>query len=151
MDEKLERDLHRENMELSSISSRAIAMLIDDLLLSLIIIAIFWDTVVNAETIEIAINAINTAVLEIMVIRIIYQTFFIWYYSATIGKIIMKIRVINLDNFGRPNLMIALNRSIFRVISEMFFYIGYIIGIIDKSRRTLHDKTAKTIVVNDAK
>ena len=60
----------------------------------------------------------------------------------------MKIKVVEIKTLDNPNVLVALNRGIFRVISEMIFYLGFLWGMLDKSRQTWHDKTAKTMVVN---
>ena len=106
--DKLEENLFREDLKLATISSRMLAMFIDDLLISLIVIAIFWEYIVNAESVEMAIKGINQASGTVILIKIIYQTFFIWNYSATIGKIVAKIKVINIDDFGKPNIFVSL-------------------------------------------
>ncbi|XPV80847.1 MAG: RDD family protein [Halarcobacter sp.] len=59
-------------------------------------------------------------------LKFIYQTFFVWYYGATIGKIIAKMKVVDFNNFGRVNIFTAMTRSVFRFFSEMFFYFGFI-------------------------
>ncbi|MDQ7059804.1 MAG: RDD family protein [Sulfurimonas sp.] len=69
-------------------------------------------------------------------------------YGASIGKIVMKIRVIEIKVLNNPNVLVALNRAIFRILSEMLFYLGFLWGMLDPSRQTWHDKTAKTLVVN---
>jgi uncharacterized RDD family membrane protein YckC len=60
----------------------------------------------------------------------------------------MKIRVIDIQNLSNPNVLVALNRAIFRIISEMLFYLGFLWGMMDPNRQTWHDKTARTLVVN---
>jgi len=80
--------------------------------------------------------------------KIGYQAFFVMQYGASIGKIIMKIRVIEISSLQTPNVIVALNRGIFRVVSELLFYLGFLWGTMDPSRQAWHDKTAKTLVVN---
>lgn len=74
--------------------------------------------------------------------------FFVMQYGATIGKIMMKIKVIEISTLDNPSWLSALNRGIFRVISEMFLYLGFLWGMMDPARQTWHDKTAKTLVVD---
>jgi uncharacterized RDD family membrane protein YckC len=69
-------------------------------------------------------------------------------YGATLGKILMKIRVVTLSTAQRPLFATALNRAIFRVISEILFYLGFLWAMLDPTRQGWHDKTAKTLVVN---
>ena len=64
------------------------------------------------------------------------------------SKKIAKIRVIDANYWGRTNFLQALFRSFGRVVSEMFFYIGFLIGFFNDGRKTFHDFTGKTLVVN---
>lgn len=148
MNEELENLLHREEMTLASIKKRSMAFFIDEMLLSFILLIALWDSFIDAKTVEEVIYVTNTFVLEYMAMKIIYQAFFVMQYGATVGKIIMKIRVIEIKTLNNPSVISALNRGVFRVISEMLFYLGFLWGMLDPSRQTWHDKTAKTLVVN---
>ena len=148
MNEELENLLHREEMTLASIKKRSMAFFIDEMLLSFILLIALWDSFIDAKTVEEVIYVTNTFVLEYMAMKIIYQAFFVMQYGATVGKIIMKIRVIEIKTLNNPSVISALNRGIFRVISEMLFYLGFLWGMLDPSRQTWHDKTAKTLVVD---
>ena len=83
-----------------------------------------------------------------MAMKIFYQAFFVMKYGATLGKIAMKIRIVEVKTLQTPNVIVALNRSIVRIISEMFFYLGYIWGMMDPNRQTWHDKSARTLVID---
>jgi len=144
----LQERLHRENITLAATPKRAIAFLIDELLLSFLLIFALWDSFVKAGSTEAIIALTNSFVLEYMMMKIIYQAFFVMQYGATLGKIAMKIRVIEIKTLTNPNVLVALNRAIFRVISEMFFYLGFLWGILNPSKQAWHDLTAKTLVVN---
>ena len=148
MNEELENILHREEITLASIKKRSMAFFIDEMLLSFILLIALWDSFIDAKTVEEVIYVTNTFVLEYMAMKIFYQAFFVMQYGASIGKIIMKIRVIEIKTLQNPSVISALNRGIFRVISEMLFYLGFLWGMMDPSRQTWHDKTAKTLVVN---
>ncbi len=148
MNEELEERLYREGITLADIKKRVVAMFIDEFLLSFILIVALWDSFANATSTEEIINLTNSFVFEYMLMKIVYQAFFVMQYGATIGKIAMKIRVIEIATLQNPNVLVALNRAIFRVISEMFFYLGFVWGILNPSKQTWHDLTAKTLVVN---
>lgn len=148
MNEHIEDLLHRENLTLASIRKRVVAFGIDEVLLSMIFIAIFWNSFANATTIEQIIELSNRLILEYMAIKIIYQTFFIMHYGASIGKIVMKIRVIEIKTLSNPNILVSFNRAVFRVISEMLFYLGFLWAMFDPHRRGWHDFTARTIVID---
>jgi len=148
MNDEIEEILYREHIELASISKRATAFFIDELLLSFLLMIVLWDTFTQAVTIEEIIEVTNSFVLEYMAMKIIYQTFFVMQYGATIGKIMMKIQIIEIRTLAYPSLMSSFNRATFRIISEMLFYLGFLWGSFDPLRRTWHDRTAQTLVVN---
>lgn len=148
MNDEIEELLHREDLTLADIKKRSVAFFIDEMLLSLLLIFSLWDSFENAKNMEEIISLTNSFVLEYMMIKIIYQTFFVMQYGATLGKIAMKIKVIEIRTLENPNIINSLNRAIFRVLSELFFYIGFLWGMMDPARQTWHDKTAKTLVVN---
>ncbi len=148
MNEEIENILHREGIVLASNKKRAMAFFIDEMLLSFLLVVALWDSFASAVTMEQMINITNTFVLEYMMMKIIYQAFFIMQYGATLGKIIMKIRVIEIKTMQMPTVINALNRAIFRVISELLFYLGFLWGLLNPERQTWHDKTAKTLVID---
>jgi len=148
LNEEIQNILHREGITLADTKKRAIAFFIDEMLLSFLFIIAFWDSFASATNTEEIINLTNTFVLEYMALKIVYQTFFVLQYGASIGKIIMKIRVIEIRTLQNPNIIASFNRAVFRVISEMLFYLGFLWGMLDPSRQTWHDKTAKTLVTN---
>lgn len=124
------------------------AFFIDEMLLSLLLILALGDSFFEAKSVEEMIILTNTFVLEYMAIKVVYQAFFVMQYGATLGKIIMKIRVIEIKTMQKPNVVAALNRAVVRVVSEMMFYLGFVWGVMDPARQTWHDKSAKTLVVN---
>jgi len=148
VNENIENILHREGIALAPIKKRAMAFFIDELLLSFLLIFALWDSFSSAETMEEMINITNIFALEYMAMKIFYQAFFTMQYGGSIGKLIMKIRVIEIKTLQNPNVIVALNRGIFRVISEMLFYLGFLWGMLDPARQSWHDKTARTLVVN---
>jgi uncharacterized RDD family membrane protein YckC len=148
LNEEIERVLHRENITLASIKSRATAFFIDEILLSFLLVFALWDSFSKAQNVQEMIEVTNMFVLEYMALKIIYQAFFTMKYGASLGKIFMKIRVMEIDTLHNPNVLVSLNRAIFRVISELLFYLGFLWGMLDPSRQGWHDKTARTLVVN---
>lgn len=148
MDENLDSLIQREHLQLSSIRQRAAAFGIDELLLSAIMIVILWDSIALAHTLEEMIAVTNSFLLEYMAIKIIYQTFFTMQYGASVGKIIMKIRIIEISTLSNPSFLSAFNRSVFRVVSEILFYLGFIWAMLDPYRRSWHDRTGRTLVIN---
>lgn len=148
MNEEIQDILHSEGMSLAPIKKRAAAFFIDEMLLSLLLIIALSDSFFEAKTVEEMIILTNKFVLEYMAMKVFYQAFFVMQYGATLGKLIMKIRVVEIKTLQTPNVIVALNRSIVRVVSEMLFYLGFLWGVMDPARQTWHDKSAKTLVVN---
>ena len=148
MNDAIESTLHREGLTLATIKARALAFFIDEMLLSFLLIIAMWDSFSQAKTMEEMILLTNSYILEYMTMKIVYQAFFVMQYGATLGKMAVKIRVIEIVTTANPSVVSALNRAIFRIISEMLFYLGFLWGVFDPARQTWHDKTAKTLVVN---
>jgi uncharacterized RDD family membrane protein YckC len=148
VNEEIENTLHREEMVLATVKKRAMAFFIDEMLLSLLLILGLGDSFFEAKTLEEMILLTNTFILEYMAVKIVYQAFFVMQYGATLGKIIMKIRVVEIQNLQTPNVVSSLKRSFVRIFSESIFYLGFLWGAMDPSRQTWHDKIAKTLVVD---
>lgn len=148
MDERLDSLIQREHLELSSIRQRAAAFGIDELLLSVIMIVILWESMSKATTLEEMISLTNSFLIEFMAIKIVYHTFFTMQYGASIGKIVMKIRIIDVNTLSNPGFLSAFNRSVFRVVSEVLFYLGFVWAMLDPYRRSWHDRTGRTLVIN---
>ena len=139
------------NLQLASMRSRAFAYIIDDLLLTVILIVIFWGNIMSvSHDSEAMMKLIKTdLVMPLIVLKVLYHTFFIWYYGSTVGKIVAKIRVIDSNSWNRVSLFSSFLRAIGRIFSEMFFYIGFLIGFFNEGRKTFHDIPGKTLVVNE--
>ena len=138
------------NLQLASMRSRAFAFVIDDLLVTAIIMIIFWESIAALSSdMEAMMFLMKTdLVMPLIALKVIYHTFFVWYYGATVGKIIAKIRVIDVNSWGKVSLFSSFLRSIGRIFSEMFFYAGFLIGFFNEGRKIFHDITGKTLVVN---
>ncbi|MBA1438087.1 MAG: RDD family protein [Epsilonproteobacteria bacterium] len=148
MSEEIQSILNKEHLHLASIGKRSIAFFIDELLLSFLLIVAMYDSFASATNIEEMIALTNSFVFEYMLMKIAYQTFFVMQYGASLGKIAMKIRVVEIVTLDNPRLLSSLNRAIFRIISEIFFYMGFLWGMMEPNRQTWHDKTARTLVVD---
>lgn len=138
------------DLQLASMRSRAMAFVIDDLIVTVIIMLIFWENIMAVSHDMDAMMYLMKAglVTPLIFLKVIYQTFFVWYYGATIGKLVAKIRVIDANHWGRVSFFSSLLRSIGRIFSEMFFYIGFLVGFFNDGRKTFHDITGRTLVVN---
>jgi uncharacterized RDD family membrane protein YckC len=147
-DEQIIERFERENISLASIKKRTLAYTIDEILISILFMFIFFGKIPPNATYEQTLNLMNSLFSYVILLKIIYQTFFIWYYGATPGKLLVKIRVISTVDLENPNIIYSLNRAIVRIISETFFYIGFLWAFSNPKRETWHDKVAKTLVVD---
>jgi len=124
---------------ISSTQKRMAAFVIDDIVVALLILVIFYGqlseiashlpTVITAESIEIFKQEMNqfsvNNLLLIIALKVTYHTFFIWQNGMTVGKYFMKIRVIDLATSQNLTLSKALMRAFIRIVSEVFFYLGF--------------------------
>ncbi len=124
------------------------AFVIDDLVISFLFLAIFWEAIASLhDPVEIS-QFVTDNFLIIASIKILYHTFFVWQNGMTLGKYIMKIRVVTLQNEQTPSLPTALARAVVRVASEIFFYIGFAMAFFNPLVQTLHDKLTQCVVVD---
>ncbi len=148
MNDKVEERLGSAGLELASVQKRAFAFFIDELILSFLFLIIIYEQVAAISEPDAIVALINSFTFEYLLIKIVYQTFFVYQYSATLGKIFMKIQIVDAETMEKPIFGSALNRGVFRIISEMIFYLGFVWAFYSKNRQGWHDKTARTLVVN---
>lgn len=80
-------------------------------------------------------------------IIILYNTLFLWNQGATIGKKLLRIKVVD-SNYQRLSFGKALGRELFKdIISSLLLNLGYLWVLIDQKKQAWHDKVAKTFVV----
>jgi len=140
--------LYKEDITIADNKKRIFSYAIDDILISIIFAIIFWNQIAQSQSAVETMAIVNQAFFEIVVVKILYHAFFVYQYGATIGKIVMKIRVLEVATLDTPSFMASLTRAIFRVVSEVVFYLGFIIAFFDLNKQTLHDKVAKSVVVD---
>jgi len=145
----LDERLYREEIILAPIEKRISAHIIDDFILSILLFIIISDTISSSSNIEEVIIFINSLVVEFMVIKLLYHWIFTFLYGGSIGKILMKIRVIDVRDFSDISLISSFNRSFIRLFSEAIFYLGFLWAFFDTYKQGWHDKIAKTIVIYD--
>ena len=147
-EEALLQKLQRENLQLASINKRAVAMFIDELLISLIFFFVISDRIAALATPEAVVAYTQSLMVYVLIIKICYQALFVGLYGATLGKMAMKIRVVDHEYLDIPSWPASIIRAVMRVVSEMLFYFGFIVALFSPLRRTWHDKFAKTLVVD---
>ncbi|WP_297812249.1 RDD family protein [uncultured Helicobacter sp.] len=146
--EKIEEILAREEIQIAPYWKRVVAHIIDDLLLSMVIIGIYWDSIIqNTGNAEAILAIVSNSWLVLYGIRILYHWLFVQYYGATIGKIVVKIRILEVELLDNPSLKQALVRSLLRAFSEFLMYLPFFYIFANPLRRGLHDMATNTLVV----
>lgn len=129
-------------------SKRMAAFVIDDIVVSIFLVIIFYDQL-SALKDPMALSLfLQNNLMLFMLLKLLYQTFFVWYNGMTPGKMLVKIRVIEMEGGYIPSLGTAFLRALLRMVSEMLFYVGYLMAYFNPLVQTLHDKLAKTVVVD---
>jgi len=148
-------DLNTDTYQISSIKKRTMAYFIDDIVVSLLLFIIFYDQLLSIYSqlqgsIDFMpmVNFLEDNTIVFILLRIVYQAFFVWQNGMTLGKMIVKIKVVEIDSGEKPSLQVALLRATLRIVSDSIFYLGYILAYFNPLAQTLHDKLAKTIVVD---
>lgn len=69
--------------------------------------------------------------------------------GRTLGKKMMKLRIVTLEEREIPSIGTMVMREIVGKLCSSFFLIGYFMILFAKNHQGLHDKIAKTIVIDD--
>ena len=137
-----------DEYQIATTGKRVASFFIDDIIVSLFLIVIFFNQLSVIKDPSGYAPFLQENILAFMLLRVIYQTVFVWQTGMTLGKIVTQIRVVDIDTVKSPSFIMSLLRSGFRIVSESIFYIGYIMAYFNPLVQTLHDKMARTIVVD---
>lgn len=148
MSMQIEEKLQNEEISLAPFAKRVLAYSVDELIVAFLFLIIYWDAFVAITTYDDARNLSINFFWQIFALKVIYHTFFVWYYGASPGQMITKTMCINVEILDKPNLTQSLVRAIFRIVSEACFYLGFAWALSNPARQTWQDKIAKTVVIN---
>jgi uncharacterized RDD family membrane protein YckC len=144
----MEQNTLQQQKQIAVPKKRVGAFVIDDLAVSFLFLAIFWSQIASLRTIE-EINLFMTENFLIIVsIKILYHTVLVWQGGMTLGKYLMKIKVVSLQTDMIPPLHIAAARASLRIVSETFFYLGFVMAFFNPMVQTLHDKLTGCVVID---
>lgn len=144
------------SLDIASNQKRITSFIIDDIVVSLFFIIIFYsqfsDVFLNITVVdEAALEAVNVFIaqniLVLFSIKLLYQTVLVWQNGMTLGKYLMKIKVIDLETGETPSFQKALLRASIRIPSEILFYLGFMMAFFNPLKQTLHDKLSNCVVV----
>jgi len=136
------------NWQYASIAKRFISFTIDDIVVSLLFIAIFYEQIFLIKTGDSLVFFIRDNLLYLLILKTAYHTALIAISGQTLGKYFTKIKAVDEDSFTNISWSRAFLRASFRVLGEMFFYFTFIFAFFDKKNQTLHDKIARCVVVD---
>ncbi|HHH37534.1 MAG TPA: RDD family protein [Epsilonproteobacteria bacterium] len=138
-----------QNQEQIAVPKKRVgAFVIDDLVVSFLFLAIFWSQLASLRTVEEVNLFLTENFLIIVTIKILYHTLFVWQSGMTLGKYMMKIKVVTQQTGDIPKLHIALSRASLRIVSETFFYLGFAMAFFNPMVQTLHDKLTGCVVID---
>ncbi|WP_394960413.1 RDD family protein [uncultured Helicobacter sp.] len=153
MDTKIEQLLDREGFTLAPLQARILAYVLDICIISVVVSFMFWE---ELAALQIALDSgkdlKDTAIALlwwVFVFCMVYEMLFSMLYGATLGKVVMKIRIISIDFVDKPTFVQALVRALLKYIGSNVFYLTYLPAFDDVFRRALHDKIPKTLVISN--
>ncbi len=149
MSEKIIEILDREELKVASLTKRIISMTVDDFLISFLIVIAFYDQFKMVKSYEEMIILTDKLFFFIFLAYTLYHWLFIALYGKTLGKMIVKIRCIDVNTLDNPSLFKALIRSIVRNFDEMFFYLGMLYAVVDPLNRAFHDLISGCVVIEE--
>ncbi|HSR73543.1 MAG TPA: RDD family protein [Sulfurovum sp.] len=145
------------SLSIASTQKRIASFVIDDIVISVFIFIIFYNqfsevfsniTVVDQAAIE-SINAfIAQNIVVIFAVKIIYHTVLVWQNGMTLGKYLMKVKVVEMETGRVPGLAKSFLRASIRIPSEVLFYLGFLMAFFVPLRQTLHDKLSHCVVID---
>ena len=76
-----------------------------------------------------------------------YQVFFLTTKGQTLGKMVMKLKVLDQDNLSKLTVTEVIIRELGKLLSNITLSLGYMWYLIDPNKQTWHDKFSKSLVV----
>jgi len=152
--------IDNNTLPIASMKKRISAFVIDDIVISLFFMIIFYDQIMGLlssptateQLTQVSMGMMNTFIAEnimiVLAIKVIYHTVLVWQNGMTIGKYMVKIQVVSLNSGYRPSFQQAFLRASIRLLSESIFYIGFILAFFLPMRQTLHDKLSNCVVID---
>ena len=120
---------------------RFLAVIVDGLVLGVVIGPLEGGAAASG-----SIAFITTASVLSVLIVYLYSIIMIWKFQATLGKMVMGLKVYEMDGTP-PDLGTAAVREISKILSAIVCYLGFIWVGFDADKQAWHDKIAKTYVV----
>jgi uncharacterized RDD family membrane protein YckC len=138
-------------------------MAIDSIVLSLFVLILFYNplmalsadiaTAITPEAMQKVYDDLRVfnrqSLPYIFVLYLLYHGLLIWQSGMTLGKYIMKIKVVNTEDGERLDLSKSMIRALARTAGELFlFYLTFLPAFFSPLRQTLQDKLAGSVVID---
>lgn len=128
----------------ASFLRRALASIIDSIIWAIISLPILL--ILNEQ--GIVLKDIGSLTFDLFLPFIL--TLFFWQmYQATPGKLLLNIKIVCIETGAKPNFKQLVLRYLAYFVSIITLGLGFLWVIWDKKNQGLHDKLAKTAVVNN--
>ncbi|MDE5592199.1 MAG: RDD family protein [Helicobacter sp.] len=146
--DQIEEMLIREELTIAPLWKRLVAHCMDVLLISMLVTGILWQSILqNIGDKAVLIGIFSDYMPKIFLLIILYQWIFIHLFGATIGKMVVRIRVVDIYYLDNPSWFLSFVRVILREIAIYLLYVPFIFMISNQFYRGLHDEISKTIVI----
>jgi len=149
-----------ETLPIASINKRVVSFVIDDMIVNVLLLIIFSSqlSALASEMMqmdEAAVMAVRQFLLDniaiVLAVKVLYHTVLIWQSGMTLGKYVVRIKTVDKDSGKLPSFLQAFWRASVRIVSEAFFYIGFLFAFFSPLHQTLHDKLSNCVVIDENK
>jgi uncharacterized RDD family membrane protein YckC len=82
---------------------------------------------------------------------VLYHTVLIWQSGMTVGKYVVRIKAVDMHSGEKLSFFQAFWRASVRILSEAFFYVGFLFAFFSPLHQTLHDKLSNCVVIDEAR
>jgi uncharacterized RDD family membrane protein YckC len=140
-------------------SKRVVSFIIDDFIVNMLLLAIFYSPLsalmqeVATKSPQEAYMAVNAFIIAnlpiVLAVKVLYHTVLIWQSGMTVGKYTMKIKAVDIQSGEKLSFLQAFWRASVRILSEAFFYIGFLFAFFSPLHQTLHDKLSNCVVIDE--
>lgn len=80
-------------------------------------------------------------------LTVAYFVLMTYFCGATIGKYLMKLKVVSTEGERMSFMSVLIRESVGRYLCTLIMYVGYIMTGLDSHKQGLHDKIADTYVI----
>ncbi len=134
--------MNEVNMNYASIAKRFVALIIDGALLSMVGMIFF------SKNYSFTGPGLSMSLIPLIVAWLYFALQESSSHQATIGKRVMNIHLRTAAG-DKIDFKTASIRYFSKLLSSCLFLFGYIMAFFSEQRKTLHDRLANTLVVND--